>query len=314
MKLKDKVQHGLDEARMLVLGAQVLLGFDFESFLMKRFDAVGTGLNRLQLVSLGLMLATLVLLLSPAAYHRIVLGGEDREALVGFTRRVTAAALFTFALGLAGDVGFVVARLGGTAPAIAAGAVTAVACFAAWYALPWLRRREDAPEDEMEQTDLNERIRHVLTEARVVLPGTQALLGFQFIAVLEEGFDQLPPSSRVLYVVALALLAASIVLLMLPAAYHRIAEGGEISERLQSVSSRALVAGMMTLAGAIAADTFIVVRRATGSAGAAAAFAIAFAVAALGAWVVAMLVVRRRHARHARGPGQGAIPGARAVA
>ncbi len=307
MKLKDKVQHGLDEARMLVLGAQVLLGFDFECFLMKRFDATGAGLHRVQLVALGLMLATLVLLLSPAAYHRIVLGGEDHEALVRFTRRAMAAALLTFALGLAGDVGFVVARLAGTAWAVAAGAVTAAACFAAWYALPWLRRREESPEDEMEKADLNDRIRHVLTEARVVLPGTQALLGFQFIAVLEEGFDQLPPSSRALYVVALALLAASIVLLMLPAAYHRIAEGGEISERLQTVSSRALVAGMMTLAGAIAADTFIVVRRATGSDGVALAFAIAFALAALGVWVVLMLILRHRHA-------QDAAPGAHAVA
>ena len=41
------------------------------------------------------------------------------------------------------------------------------------------------------QERLTNKIKHVLTECRVVLPGAQALLGFQFICVLTESFDRL---------------------------------------------------------------------------------------------------------------------------
>ena len=41
----------------------------------------------------------------------------------------------------------------------------------------------------MKDVELKHKIRHVLTEARVVLPGTLALLGFQFVAVLQPGFE-----------------------------------------------------------------------------------------------------------------------------
>ena len=49
----------------------------------------------------------------------------------------------------------------------------------------------------MEETELSTRIKQVLTEARVVLPGAQALLGFQFIAVLTDSFARLPKSVAV---------------------------------------------------------------------------------------------------------------------
>ena len=42
-----------------------------------------------------------------------------------------------------------------------------------------------------DRADLAERITHVLEELRVVLPGTQALLGFQLVAVFSTGFASL---------------------------------------------------------------------------------------------------------------------------
>lgn len=41
------------------------------------------------------------------------------------------------------------------------------------------------------KTPLDAKIDYVLTEARVVLPGAQALLGFQLAIVLTNGFQQL---------------------------------------------------------------------------------------------------------------------------
>src|SRR5437762_13428603 len=78
-KLKDKVKNALDEARMLVIGAQVLAGLQFRSFFEKGFDSLPLPSQLLTLVGLGLMLVAIGLLISPAAYHRLVERGEETE-------------------------------------------------------------------------------------------------------------------------------------------------------------------------------------------------------------------------------------------
>ena len=146
----------------------------------------------------------------------------------------------------------------------------------------------------MDETKLNDKVRHVLTEARVVLPGTQALVGFQFIATLQPGFDALPSSSKLLHVIVLCFLGASIVLLMLPAAYHRIAERGQISERLHGFSSVCILLAMATLAIALGGDTFIVVLKATSSRLGAATAAAGWTIGTLIVWFPLMLALRAR--------------------
>jgi hypothetical protein len=58
----------------------------------------------------------------------------------------------------------------------------------------------------------------------MVLPGAQALLGFQLAIMVLEGFDQLPPASQRVHLASLALMVLSTILLMAPAAYHRLVE------------------------------------------------------------------------------------------
>jgi NO-binding membrane sensor protein with MHYT domain len=145
-----------------------------------------------------------------------------------------------------------------------------------------------------EKTPLAEKIHHVLTEARLVLPGTQALLGFQLTAVLQSGFAALPVSSKAIYIVALVCLSVSVVLLMMPAAYHRIVERGEISERLHRFSSVAVLLAMLTLALALTGDSFITIRMATGSVAAAGIISGAWFALAVGTWFVLMVILRRR--------------------
>src|SRR4051812_6529576 len=96
--------------------------------------------------------------------------------------------------------------------------------------------------------ELSQRIRHALTECRMVLPGTQALMGFQLIVVLMEGFDKLPKSSRTIHLLSLAATAVSASWLIAPAAYHRIVERGEDTERFHRVAGRFLLAAMAALA------------------------------------------------------------------
>ena len=82
----------------------------------------------------------------------------------------------------------------------------------------------------------------MLTEARVVLPGAQALFGFQLAIVLTQSFEQLPSASRIVHAASLLLVALAVVLLMTPAAYHRLVYAGEDTEDMHRVGS-ALVTG-----------------------------------------------------------------------
>src|SRR5215203_1291344 len=99
-KIKDKVQNALDESRMLVLGAQVLVGFQFRSIFEPGFESLPLPSQWLKLVALGLLLIAAGLIISPSAYHRLVEGGEDTENQHRYTSRVMAWALLPFALGL----------------------------------------------------------------------------------------------------------------------------------------------------------------------------------------------------------------------
>ena len=74
--LKDKIQNALDENRMLVLGAEVLVGFEFTAFFQDGFKSLPERSQMLNLVGLAFMLFTLVLLLAPGVFHQLVEKGS----------------------------------------------------------------------------------------------------------------------------------------------------------------------------------------------------------------------------------------------
>jgi len=244
---------------MLILGAQVTLGFGFQAVFQSGFPKLPEPAQQLKIIGLVLMLVAVGLLLAPGMYHQIVERGNDSIELVDFTNRTATLALLPFALGMSIDVYVVAIGLFGAQRATAFALGVALFALFFWYGLELFLRNRERKRPEMTETDLSTRIKHALTEARVVLPGVQALLGFQFIAVLTDSFNTLPPASQYLHMAALGLLAISIVLLMAPAAYHRIVEHGEDSERLHTFASAMLLSAMVPLALAIAADSYIVV-------------------------------------------------------
>ncbi len=124
---------------------------------------------------------------------------------------------------------------------------------------------EDHNDTQGNRTDITDKVEHVLTEARMVLPGVQALLGFQFSIMFVQGFDPLPASSKYVHLASLALVALSTVLLIAPAAYHRIVEQGEDTEHFHRFASRMVLAAMVPLALGTCGDFFVVVRKVTGS-------------------------------------------------
>ena len=117
--------------------------------------------------------------------------------------------------------------------------------------------------EKTEPTPLDDKIKQTLTECRIVLPGTQAFLGFQLSAFLAESFSKLSHTNQLVHLAALMLVALSGILLMTPPAYHRIAEGGEMTTHFHRLASRFLVAAMIPLALGISLDFYVVLMKVT---------------------------------------------------
>ena len=111
---------------------------------------------------------------------------------------------------------------------------------------------------EEQKESLVEETRTILEEARMVLPGIQALFGFQLIAVFNARFDELSAALQALHLIALVAGAISMSLVMTPAAYHRIAERGRTSSRFTALASWLIAGAMAPLALSIALDAFVV--------------------------------------------------------
>jgi O-antigen/teichoic acid export membrane protein len=118
--------------------------------------------------------------------------------------------------------------------------------------------QQDEAEMSKEGTPLTDKIKQVLTETRMVLPGTQALLGFQVIIFLMEAFDRLPGNLKWMHFASLVAVAVSAMLLIAPAAFHRIAEHGEDSDRFHRVASKFMLSAMFFLGLGLAGDFFVI--------------------------------------------------------
>ena len=115
--------------------------------------------------------------------------------------------------------------------------------------------------NEREELSLNDAASHVLEECRTVVPGMQALLGFQLIAVFSAGFhDQLSSTERILHLTAIVLVTIAIALVMAPAALHRQTDPLAVSRRFIRTSSRLLMASMVPLAVGLCLDIYLVAR------------------------------------------------------
>lgn len=130
----------------------------------------------------------------------------------------------------------------------------------------------------------------------MVLPGIQALFGFQLIAVFNARFDELTAALQTIHLVALVAGATSMSLVMTPAAYHRIAERGRISSRFTALASWLIAAAMAPLALSIALDAFLVSVMIVGDPVVAALVGASLATMFVAMWFVWPTVeARRRH-------------------
>jgi len=112
-----------------------------------------------------------------------------------------------------------------------------------------------------QQESLSDMVTHVLEECRMVLPGIQALFGFQLMAVFNQVFwDRLTQAERTYHFTAIGLVALAVVLVMTPAAYHRQAEPETVSRNFLILSTRVLCWSMFPLMTGILMDFYLIGR------------------------------------------------------
>ena len=121
----------------------------------------------------------------------------------------------------------------------------------------------------------------------MVLPGIQALFGFQLVAVFSSGFaSELTAGERRLHLAAILCVVAAVALVMAPATLHRHREPESISRAFLTLSSRLLMWSMAPLAIGTTLDVYLVARVIAQSVVIAAACAAAASITFLALWVV----------------------------
>jgi hypothetical protein len=299
MKLADALKTSLDELRMQMLGTQVLLGFQFQGLFQDRFPFAIAAARIITVVGMSFLVMALGLMMAIPCQHRFVEGGEDTQRIYAASKRYAQLAFFPVACGIGCNL--FVAMVEPFGEAMATGFALAVSAMAvgAWYGLGIVLRwygfthSGEAPMKEG-QTPLHTKIEQMLTEARVILPGAQALLGFQFVVMLTKAFAELPSSARAVHLVALVSLALTITLLIAPAAVHRLTFGGNDDPRMHALGSLLMSIALLPLALGLSCDIWIALtklfpeRDSLAISGALAAFALLITL-----WYLMPLTLRR---------------------
>lgn len=302
VELSDKVRDALNEVRILILGAQIFLGFQFEAAFQPRFLHLPHLTRWLDSAAYGLMMLAVICLIAPAPLHRVVEHGNDSVRLLRFSTGMAAAALWPFGLCIGIDEFLVASLVMEQRAAMILGGVVSLLAFIAWYAIELARRRSPAARHRSERekrmrTPVKEKIQTMGTEIRVILPGAQAVLGFQFSAVLTDTFDRLPEAAKLLHFASLTCIAAAVVILMASAAYHRIAAGGEDYRDVDVFGARAMLIALAILGVGLSGDFYLVLGIVSDWNLAAALVAIVALFILFGLWFVYPFAIRRRDSR-----------------
>ena len=297
--LKKKVEYALSETRTLVLGTQILFGFQFHAVFQPGFERLSAPARWSNLAALALMTVGLAVLIAPAAFHRLAESGDATGRTHSLTTAMATTALFPMGLGLGIDVFIVTERLFGWPVDLIIGLAVSLTAALFWYGIEafWRADREGGrvqqeQDHDKGSTSLDEKIKTLQTEIRVILPGVQALLGFQFIAFLTDAFERLAPAVKLLHLGSLLLVALSTILLMAPAAYHRLVAGGEARADVDRFGSNAMLASLVPLALGVSGEiavAMMIVAKSPGAALAGGAVALSLFI---GLWLAYPLLAR----------------------
>lgn len=104
---------------------------------------------------------------------------------------------------------------------------------------------------------LDDEMRKIIEEARVIIPGVQALFGFQTIVVFNERFASLELFAKTCHTLGLGMVMISIAMLMTPPVYYRACAGCPTGHMVR-ISSKMIRGCLVPLALGLSLDMFTV--------------------------------------------------------
>ena len=285
MRLERQLKVALDESRLLILGSQVLFGFQFNGIFQQEFAALPSASRGFVCAGLPLLIVALALLIAPSMQHRIVERGQDSRRVLALATLCAGWALLPVAVALALDMFVALQRIASSSVAAGIAGTFFGLAMLCWYIVAWAsRRREPAMQEPTKPTPLETQVDQLLTEARVIIPGVQALLGFQLTVTLTQAFAELPMPAKIAHAAALCCIGLAVILVMAPASVHRIAFSGQDDPDFVKIGSFFVVAAPLPLALGIALDAYVAGGRALQSQPAALALAAVAILVLLGFW------------------------------
>ena len=114
---------------------------------------------------------------------------------------------------------------------------------------------------QREELSLSKAAQYLLEECRMVLPGIQALFGFQLVVVFSPGFsEKLSRPEQLVHFVAITLIAVAVAIIMTPAALHRGTGSKLVTDTFVRLSASLLGWSMAPLAFGICLDFYLIAR------------------------------------------------------
>jgi hypothetical protein len=132
----------LQELRVAQTGVQILFAFLLGIAFQQRFATVGDAGLALYITTLVFAACASVLLIAPAAVHRVLFRRRVKDELVVLSARLAQAGLLMLGLAILGAVCFAIGFVAGAPLAAAVGCLIGLIIIVAWWVMPqaYLRR------------------------------------------------------------------------------------------------------------------------------------------------------------------------------
>jgi Family of unknown function (DUF6328) len=146
-RLARNMNELLQELRVVQTGVQILFAFLLSVAFAARFGFASTFERVTMVVTVALTTVSAVLLMAPAAWHRVYFREGRREDIIRWGNRFALVGMGFLAAAMTGAVLLVVDAVFGSLTAIIMAACSALLFGTIWFALP-VARRSRAPRDD----------------------------------------------------------------------------------------------------------------------------------------------------------------------
>ncbi|HEX3593026.1 MAG TPA: DUF6328 family protein [Pseudonocardiaceae bacterium] len=149
-RLARNMNELLQELRVVQTGVQILFAFLLSVAFAARFGSASPFERVTMVVTVVLTTVSAVLLMAPAAWHRVYFREGRREDIIRWGNRFALVGMGFLASAMTGAVLLVVDAVFGTVTATVIAACSAVLFGTIWFALPVVRRSHAPRDDDAE--------------------------------------------------------------------------------------------------------------------------------------------------------------------